>query len=316
MNGQTALLFPGQGSQYVGMGIKARNQYSVAAQTFQEADDVLGFPLSARCFAGPQELLTDTLNAQPAILALSIAYLRVAESAPVSGAPETGVSAPAFLAGHSLGEYTALVAAGALSFADALRLVRERGRLMKEAGEKNPGRMTAVIGVEVAPLEAICREASGDGLDVVQIANYNAPGQLVISGAEKAVERASALAKERGAKRVIPLPVSIASHSPLMQHAAEGLRATVNALTIQAPRRPVVANVTARPLATASEIKQELLAQLTSSVRWIESMQFMAAQGVNSYVEIGPKDVLVGLQKRITPEANVVNWEAANDLGL
>lgn len=314
MNSQTALLFPGQGSQYVGMGLKARDQYPVAAQTFQEADDVLGFKLSALCFSGPAEVLTDTLNAQPAILALSVAYLRVAEGAPE--AAEADAPTPAYLAGHSLGEYSALVAAGALTFADALKLVRERGRLMKEAGEQRPGRMAAVIGMEVAPLEALCREASGDGLELVQIANYNAPGQLVISGAEKAVERASALAKERGAKRVIPLAVSIASHSPLMRHAAEGLRVAVNALTIQTPRRTVVANVSARPLATASEIKQELVAQLTSSVRWIESMQYMAAQGVNTFIEIGPKDVLVGLQKRITPEANAVNWEAARSLAL
>jgi [acyl-carrier-protein] S-malonyltransferase len=166
MNQPTALLFPGQGSQYVGMGIKACDKHPIAAQTLQEANDVLGFDLSALCFAGPPELLTDTINAQPAILTVSVAYLRVA-----AASAEAEVAAAGWLAGHSLGEYTALVAAGSLSFADALKLVRERGRLMKEAGEETPGRMTAVIGLEVAPLEAICREASGEGLEVVQIAN-------------------------------------------------------------------------------------------------------------------------------------------------
>jgi len=190
-------------------------------------------------------------------------------------------------------------------------LVRERGRLMKEAGERNPGLMAAVIGMAVEALQAICREASGPTeMQSVQIANYNAPGQIVISGEEKAVNRAIALARERGARRVVPLPVSIASHSPLMRSAADGLHQAVSAATIQPASVPIVANVTARPIVTADEIRQELVAQLTSPVRWIESVQSMTQQGVTAFLEVGPKDVLTGLQKRIAPEAAAVNVES------
>ncbi len=304
MESRIAFLFPGQGSQYVGMGLKAYQSYPFVREVFEAADDILGFKLSSLCFYGPTESLTDTLNAQAAILTVSMAYLRVHQSS-------TETAQPAFVAGHSMGEYTALVAAGALSFADGLRLVRERGRLMKEAGERNPGSMAAVIGMTVEALEAICREASGPTeMQSVRIANYNAPGQIVISGEEQAVNRAISLAKERGARRVVSLAVSIASHSPLMRSAADGLHTAVDAVTIKPAHVPIIANVTARPITTPDEIRQELVAQLTSPVRWIESVQYMAQQGVSTFVEIGPKDVLTGLQKRIAPEMAVINAES------
>ena len=301
-----AWLFPGQGSQYVGMGRQAVEADPRAREVLDTADEVLGFKLSSLCLSGPAETLTDTINAQPAILAVSMAYLRLYEQA-------EGAASPAFVAGHSLGEYTALVAAGALSLADGLLLVRERGRLMKEAGERYPGRMAALIGLDVPTVEALCREATGSAaMDVVQIANYNAPGQIVISGAADAVERAMALAKERGARRAIPLAVSIASHSPLMREAAEGLRKAVNAVRIEAVRTPVVSNVTARPLGTPEEIREELVQQLISPVRWIASVEYMVQQGVRTFIEIGPKDVLVGLHKRIAPDTTAINWESQN----
>lgn len=307
MANRIAFVFPGQGSQFVGMGRKAVETSAVARATFDEADRLLGQSISRLCFEGPIETLTDTINAQPAILTVSIAYWRMLQEAePVR---------PTYLAGHSMGEYTALVAAGALSFADGLRLVRERGRLMKEAGKLHPGQMAAVIGLDTLALEQVCREASGTGeLEGVQIANYNAPGQIVISGAEEAVQRAMALAKERGAKRVIPLAVSIASHSPLMRSAVEGLRHAVASAAIRPAIVPVIANVTARPISSVEEIRQELVAQLTSSVRWIDSVQYMVGQGVSEFVEMGPKDVLTGLQKRIAPDSQITNWESQHGL--
>ncbi len=307
MENRIAFLFPGQGSQFVGMGRKAADESPVARTTFDEADHLLGQSISRLCFEGPIETLTDTINAQPAILTVSIAYWRMQQ--------EVEPVRPAYLAGHSMGEYTALVAAGVLTFADGLRLVRERGRLMKEAGKRHPGQMAAVIGLDAPVLEQVCREASGTGeLQKVQIANYNAPGQIVISGAEEAVNRAMALAKERGAKRVIPLAVSIASHSPLMRAAVEGLGHAVAGVAMRPATVPVVANVTARPISSVDEIRQELVSQLTSSVRWIDSVRYMVQQGVSEFVEMGPKDVLTGLQKRIAPDSRITNWESQHGL--
>jgi [acyl-carrier-protein] S-malonyltransferase len=215
---------------------------------------------------------------------------------------------PLFVAGHSLGEYTALVAAGALDFADGLRLVRERGRVMKEAGELNPGAMAAIIGLDAETLGGICQEASTHfPASTVQIANYNSPGQVVISGHREALERALELARERGVRRVIPLAVSIAAHSPLMQSAAQVFTDVVAEVDFQPPKVPVVANVTAAPVTAVAEIRDELVKQLTSTVRWVESVQYMIAQGVTTFVEIGPKDVLTGLIRRIDKSVQTVN---------
>jgi len=287
-----ALVFPGQGSQYVGMGRDLYEAYPQARAVFEEADRLLGFPLSRLCFEGPKEELNDTINTQPAILAMSVACFRVLEA-------EGRLPAAGFVAGHSLGEYTALVAAGAIEFADALRLVRERGRLMKEAGERNPGGMAAIINLSDAILEAICYQASRETGGIVQVANYNSPGQIVISGERKALERAMDLAREQGAARVVPLAVSIAAHSPLMGPAAQAFRWAVEGAAFREARIPVVANISASPITAVAEIKQELVQQLTSSVRWTESVQFMIEQGVDTFVEIGPKSVLCGLIRRI-----------------
>jgi [acyl-carrier-protein] S-malonyltransferase len=296
INKKLAFVFPGQGSQKVGMGKVWADAVPVAQETFMEADEALGFPLSRLCWEGPEEELNLTANTQPALVAVSIAvYRALAQLAP-------GL-APLAMAGHSLGEYSALVAAGALDIPTALRLVRRRGELMSEARE---GGMAAIIGIDEVLLEQICREASAEDAPVV-IANYNSPGQLVISGADAAVERACALAKERGAKRALPLKVSAAFHSPLMRAAAEGLAAAVAQAAIVDARTPVISNVTAEPLAQADAIRRELIAQVTSPVRWIASVQRMSAAGVDTFVEIGPGSVLTGLIKRIAPDARLVN---------
>ena len=308
MENATAFLFPGQGSQYVGMGKQAYDNHPLAREVMDAADDILGFKLTSLCFSGPGEDLTDTINAQPAILATSIAYLRVYEGT-------SSAVAPAFVAGHSLGEYTALVDAGALSFEDGIKLVRERGRLMKEAGARHPGTMAAIIGLDAGPLEEICARASGPTeLESVRIANYNCPGQLVISGASEAVGRAMSMAGESGARRVIPLAVSIASHSPLMQSAIGDLRAAVNRTNMQPAQVPVLANTTAQPISAPDAIGAELVAQLTSPVRWTESVEYMIAQGVSTFVEIGPKDVLGGLMRRISRQVEMITIES--ELGL
>jgi [acyl-carrier-protein] S-malonyltransferase len=297
----TAFIFPGQGSQYVGMGRDLYETHPEAKALFYEADRILGFSLSELCFEGPEGELGDTVNTQPALLTVSVALLRMLDLEQLN---------PATVAGHSMGEYTALVAAEALDFADGLKLVRERGRVMKEAGERNPGAMAAIIGLDAGVLEGICQEARLQfPASSVQIANYNSPGQIVISGHKEALGRAMELAGERGAKRVIPLAVSIASHSPLMQPAADSFASIVAQVDFHRPRVPVVANVTAAPITTVAEIRQELVEQLTSTVRWVESVQYMIAQGVTTFVEIGPKDVLSGLIRRISKEVRAVSLE-------
>jgi [acyl-carrier-protein] S-malonyltransferase len=304
---QIAFVFPGQGSQYVGMGRDLYETYAEVRALFDEADRTMGFSLSRFCFEGPKEALDDTINTQPAILAMSMACFKALGTRhKVQGKSRESLE-PAFVAGHSMGEYTALVAAGALDFADGLRLVRERGRVMKEAGERNPGGMAAVLGLEAEALDEICEAASQGTGGIVQLANYNSPGQIVISGHKEALERAMELAKERGARRVIPLAVSIASHSPLMQRAAESFTDIVVQVDFHQPRVPVVANVTAAPITTVAEIRKESVGQLTSTVRWVESVQYMIAQGVTAFVEIGPKNVLTGLIKRIDKSVRAVN---------
>ncbi len=293
-----AWLFPGQGSQTVGMGSDVYACSAAARAVFTEADEVLGFGLQELCFNGPADTLTATENAQPALLTTSIALLRAAQEQAGGDLP-----LPAYMAGHSLGEYSALVAAGALRFADALRLVRRRGELMSAAAN---GTMAAIMGVELAALQAICDEASAAG--VVVVANENSPGQLVISGARAGVERAMALAKERGAKRALALNVSAAFHSPLMAEAASGLAEAVNQIErIEPPRLPVISNVTALPLLEPAAIRAELVAQVTAPVRWIGSVERMVADGVKEIVEIGPGTVLTGLVKRIAPGVELFN---------
>ena len=286
-----AFLFPGQGSQFVGMGRELVESYPEARDIFAQADDVLGFSLSRLCFDGPEAELTDTINEQPAILTYSIAALRVIQAR----APQT---VPAFVAGHSMGEFGALVAAGALSFEDGVKLVRERGRLMKQAGQTQPGGMAAIMNLSRDVLDEVCREASDAIGQPVQVANDNSPGQIVISGDVAALEKAMELAKARGAKRAIKLAVSIAAHSQLMTMAARSFRGELDAIPFGPPRIPVVGNVYAWPIAMI-DIRDELEAQLTSPVRWTETVQYLAQQGVTTCIEIGPKDVLAGLVRRI-----------------
>ncbi len=268
--------------------------YPAALALFEQADQALGLALSQLCFSGPENMLTDTINAQPALLTHSIAALRVLQSL------QRGET-PAFVAGHSLGEYSALVAAEVMEFTDALMLVRERGRVMKDAGARTPGAMAAVIGMDDAALEAVCREAGA------QIANYNSPGQVVMTGSIDALERAMTLAKTRGARRVLPLSVSIASHSRLMEPAAREFERTVAQTPMRAPKVPVISNVTARPLSSVDDIRRELIAQLTSSVQWVRSIEYIVAQGTTNFVELGPKDVLAGLIRRIDKNAHAVS---------
>ncbi len=306
MTAPLAFVFPGQGSQFVGMGRALAEAFPVARQVFEQADRILGFALSALCFEGPEAVLTDTINTQPALLTTSVAALRVLEQ-------HTGVGAPVCVAGHSLGEFSALVCAGALTFEDALRLVRERGRLMKQAGETFPGGMAAVINLERQTLLQVCAEACAATGGVVQMANDNAPGQIVISGDRPTLDKAIELAKTRGAKRCIPLAVSIAAHSALMAQAAREFRQALDAAPFTAPRWPVIGNVHARPL-EADRIRDELEAQLTSPVRWTESIEYMVEQGITRFIEVGPKDVLCGLIKRIN--GNVSTHSVSDPAGL
>lgn len=285
------LLCPGQGSQFVGMGRDLADAYPTARQTFQEADEALGVALSRICWEGPDDELTRTINAQPAILVHSVAVWRVLqEQKPL----EVGLAA-----GHSLGEFSAHVAAGTFSFADAVRTVRRRGELMYESGRQRPGTMAAVLGLDDAAAVSVCRQASTDSGGTVVPANYNSPGQLVISGDAAAVKRAEELAKEAGAKRVIPLNVSGAFHSPLMEVAAPGLREALEQVAMQDPRFPVVSNVTASPVQDAATAGRLLVEQLTSPVRWVESVRAMMKNGADRFVEIGPGNVLTGLLRRI-----------------
>jgi [acyl-carrier-protein] S-malonyltransferase len=287
------------------MGQDLVEAFPQARQLFHEADAILGFPLSKLCFEGPVEDLNDTLNTQPAIFVASLAVMRVLEA-------QRKLPHVTMVAGHSLGELTALVAAGAMSFPDGLRLVRERGRLMKLAGERNPGGMAAVLKMEDTDVEKACREAAEETGKAVQVANYNSPGQVVISGDEQALARAMQLLRERGGRRIIPLAVSIAAHSPLMASVVEEFRSAVESTPLREPDVPVVANISARPLRGVDEIRDELAGQLTWPVRWTASVQWMLEQGASLFVEVGPKDVLSKLVQRIAPDVGTVSLSDAS----
>jgi [acyl-carrier-protein] S-malonyltransferase len=292
---QIAFLFPGQGSQEVGMGQQLAAEYPLAKQTFIDADRLLGFPLSTISWSGPDEQLNDTINTQPALFVHSIATLRVIQEIYPSLHPK-------FVTGHSMGELSALVSAGSMKFEEGLHLVRKRGELMKQAGEKSPGGMAAILGLDIDKLEKICFDASGDN-EIVQIANDNCPGQIVISGASAALDRAMETAKEAGARRAVRLAVSIAAHSPLMVHAQDSFNKAVDAVEFKDPSIPIIGNVSALPLVTVSDIRKDLQAQLNSRVRWTETIQLMLSKGINTFIEIGSNSVLVGLLKRIDRNA-------------
>lgn len=293
-----AFLFPGQGAQTVGMGRALAEAHPEAAAVFATADRVLGAPLTRIAWEGPAEELKKSVNTQPALLAHSVAALRLVEKAGLE---------PAFAAGHSLGEYSACVAAGAIAYEDALRLVRRRGELMYQAGLERPGAMAAILGLDAAAVRAACDEAADAG--TVVPANLNAPGQVVISGEPAAVDRACETAKARGAKRAIRLEVSGAFHSPLMGAAAEGLVEALAATPIRDARCPVVANVSAGPVEDAAAIRAALEAQLLGAVRWEESLGWLLAQGVDAFVELGTGKVLRGLLRTTRPDARSHNVE-------
>ena len=303
---KSALVFPGQGSQTVGMGADLAAAYPLAAQTFDEANTILGFDLSSICFNGPETALNDTVITQPALYVMGVALLRVLQAA----RPD---AVPAMVAGHSLGELTALTACGALDFADGVRLVQTRGRLMAEAGEKNPGAMAALLGLDADEAGAACAAASAKTGKTLVVANDNCPGQVVISGDSETLEIGMELAKAAGAKRAVKLAVSIPAHSPLMASAAEALSQAVSVTPLRLPNVPIVGNVSAAPLESVEAIRYELGQQLTQAVRWTESVQQMRAAGITHFYELGPKDVLNGLIKRIDREASstAINGAAA-----
>lgn len=294
-----AFIFPGQGSQYAGMGKNLVDNFKVAAETFQEADDALGFKLSALCFNGPEEELKLTANTQPAILATSIAALRVVRS-------ETALAAD-YLAGHSLGEFSALVASGSFPFSDALRTVRARGTFMQEAVPVGVGAMAAILSVEADALVEICADAAQG--EVVAPANFNSPGQIVIAGHATAVNRAIEIAKGKGFRKAMLLPVSAPFHSALMTPAGLRLRDVLATVNLAELAVPVVTNVEALPNADAARVKELLVTQVSAPVRWDESVRKMVSLGVTSFIEIGPGKVLSGLVKRIDKEVATTNIE-------
>ena len=298
-----AFIFPGQGAQKVGMGKALADAYPICQQTFQEADAALGEPLSRIIFGGPEDRLTLTENTQPAILTVSIAAYRLLESRGIK---------PAFVAGHSLGEYSANVAAGTFSFADALRLVRRRGRFMQEAVPVGEGAMAAIIGLEADAVAQACAEAANG--QVVVPANLNGGGQVVIAGARDAVARASERAKTMGARRAIPLPVSAPFHCALMQPAQDRLAPELRAVAAHDPRVPVIANVDAEPKRDRSAAVEALVRQVSAPVRWEAVVQRLASEGVTTYVEVGPGTALSGMVKRIHREAAVLNIDKPDDL--
>jgi len=317
MTTQVAFLFPGQGSQTVGMGADIFSTSTAARHVFGAVDQALGFPLSDLCFHGPEDTLRETINAQPAIVTVSLALLSAfqeALSAPEHASSWTSPLVPSYTAGHSVGEYAALVAAGALDLESAVQLVRTRGRLMYHEGSVCPGGMAAIIGMDGETLQAVCQEATAQavanlpvdttsmfhpGQGQVAVANFNAPGQIVISGEQRALALAMDLAKLRGAKRVIPLTVSGAFHSAVMQPAALGLAQAVETAPIHDAAIPIIGNIDASPLIEAGAIRAELAQQIASPVQWIRTIEHLAQAGVSVFLEIGPGQALTGMVKRI-----------------
>jgi [acyl-carrier-protein] S-malonyltransferase len=293
-----AFVFPGQGSQYVGMGRELFENFSVAKKIFEEADDTLHFSVSGLCFKGPEEALKLTENTQPAVLTTSIAALKVLQA-------EKGM-APQFTAGHSLGEYSALVASGSLTFSEAVKIVRLRGKFMQEAVPVGEGAMAAILGMEREQVEKLCEEISSGG--VLTPANFNSPGQIVIAGHSKAVERAMERVKQEGKKAVL-LPVSAPFHSPLMKPAGERLEKALEEISVNDLRIPVVTNVEAEVNTSKERVKELLVAQISSPVRWEESMRKMIEKGIEQVLEIGPGKVLSGLMKRIDGRIESKNLE-------
>jgi [acyl-carrier-protein] S-malonyltransferase len=298
-----AFVFPGQGSQKVGMGKALADAFPVCRETFEEADEALGDSLSRLCFEGPEDQLTLTENQQPAMLAVSTAACRLLNAHGI---------APTFVAGHSLGEYSAHVAAGTIAYADALRIVRRRGRYMQEAVPVGTGAMSAIMGLELDLVSQACQEASQG--EVVSPANINGGSQIVIAGARDAVARAGERAKALGARRVLPLPVSAPFHCALMQPAADRLTPELRALDVRDPRIPVVANVDGEPKRRADEAIAALIAQIASPVRWEAVVRRLASEGVTTYVEVGPGTVLSGLVRKINREAQVAGLSTPEDL--
>jgi len=298
-----AFLFPGQGSQAAGMGKDLTENFQVAKETFEEANDALGFDLAALCFNGPDADLKLTENTQPAILTHSIAALRVLQ--------ETTSIRPDFAAGHSLGEYSALVCSGALNFSDAVKTVRQRGQFMQQAVPVGQGAMAAIIGLDGEALVGICQQAAGG--QVVAAANFNSPGQVVIAGDAEAVARAIELAKEQGAKRALPLPVSAPFHCALMQPAADNLEKVLESVEIGSMATPVVSNVEATPYRENDRVKALLIKQVCAPVRWEESVAQMVARGTDHFIEIGPGKVLAGLVKRMARGSKINNLSSFAD---
>ncbi len=289
-----ALLFPGQGSQYLGMGKRLQELSSAARRVFAHADDAVGFPLSHICFEGPREALDDTANTQPAIVATSVAYLaHLRERLQAAGRRLS----PSFVAGHSLGQFSAATAAGALDFGEALRLVLERGRIMKEWAHSRPGGLATLLGLDDEAADEVCAQAASEG--EVGVAARNAPGQTVIAGETKALERAIALAREKGG-RVIHLPISVPGHIPMMREAAAELARVLGSVPFHDPEAPIVSNISARLLTRAEDVRQELSDQLCSAVQWARCLVTMANQEVAAFVEVGPGETLSRIARRVS----------------
>jgi [acyl-carrier-protein] S-malonyltransferase len=326
MTTQVAFLFPGQGSQTVGMGVDVFEASPAARRVFESADEALGISLSAICFQGPDDVLRETINTQPAIVTVSLALLAALQEALTEHtSSRSSPLIPGYTAGHSVGEYAALVASGGLHLPDAVRLVRERGRLMHHEGTVCPGGMAAVIGMDAETLQEVCREATAQsvatlvdvshpGLGQVSVANFNAPGQIVISGEQGALHLAMEMAKARGAKRVIPLAVSGAFHSPVMQPAAAGLAQAIRSSEVHDASIPIIGNILATPLTGADAIREELAQQIAAPVQWIRTIEYLAGAGVTTFLEIGPGQALTGMVKRIVKGVTTLNVSTATDI--